>query len=95
MKKILIIEDLAKSIIFKNRKIRTPVSLEVSDTELKALKVVMHMVGIKDWKISTPKIQEDEVVDYDFYEADVVVVEELEDEPSTTLEKLMKNGDRE
>ena len=55
----------------------------------------MHMVGIKDWKISTPKIQDEEVIDYDFYEADVVVIEELEDTPSTTLEKLMKNGDRE
>ena len=95
MKKVLVIEDHAKVIIFKNRKVRTPVSLEVTESELKVLEVAMHMAGVQKWKVTMTKIQEDEVIDYDFMEPEEVVIEELEELPKTILEKLMKNGDRE
>jgi hypothetical protein len=96
MKKVLIIEDKAKSIIFKNRKVRTPVELIVSDSELKALKVKMKMADIQNWKVGVIKKEEkSEIIDYDYEEPKEVIVEELETEPKTTLEKLMKTGEGE
>jgi len=96
MKKVLIIEDKAKSIIFKNRKVRTPVKLIVSDSELKALKVKMKMAAIQNWKVGAIKKEEkSEIIDYDYEEPKEVIVEELETEPKTTLEKLMKTGESE
>ena len=96
MKKVLIIKDSAKFIIFRNRKVRTPVTLNVNDDELKALKIGMKMSDIQDWEVKVVSEQGTEVIDYDYEEPAEVMIEELEDdEPNTILEKLMKNGDSE
>ena len=96
MKKQLVIEDKAKTITFRHRKVRTPVTLIVSESELKYLEVHMKMVDIKNWKVNPlPQESKSEIVDYDYEEPPEVIVEELEPEPKTVLEKLMKTGESE
>ncbi len=90
MKKVLIIKDVARFITFRNRKVRTPVTLTINDSELKALKVHMKMADIKKWEVKLITEQDTEVIDYDYAEPDEVIIEELEEEPKTILEKLMK-----
>lgn len=95
MKKLLIIEDRAKRIHFKNRKLRTPVNLRVTDEELKQLKVEMKMAGVEKWKIDNIReniVTEEVKCNYDVCEPKI---EKLETEASTILEKLMKNGEAE
>jgi len=95
MKKRLIIEDRARFINFKNRKVRTPVTLTVNDSELKHLMIVMRMADIQNWKVEDiSDNQKTEVIDYDYAEPEEVIIEELE-EPKTILEKLMKDGESE
>jgi len=91
MKKLLIIEDKSKFITFRNRKVRTPVTLTVNESELKALHIHMKMVDIQKWKVEMITEKDNETIDYDDYNEEVVI-EELEDEPKTILEKLIKNG---
>jgi len=94
MKKKLIIEDKAKFINFKNRKVRTPVTLTISDSELKSLRIHMKMADIQNWKVENISDEKTEVIDYDYAEPNEVIIEELE-EPKTILEKLMKDGESE
>ena len=49
--KTVIIEDKAKFIRYKNRKVRTPVTLNVTETELKQLKVAIKMADVQTWKV--------------------------------------------
>jgi hypothetical protein len=97
MRKKVVIEDRAKFVRFKNRKIRTPVTLEInSDSELKQLKVSMKMADVQNWKVVVESDKTNEVIDYDYEEPQESVIEELEnghEEPKTILEKLMKDGD--
>ena len=51
MKKLLIINDLGKVIRFKNKDIRTPTQLEVTDNEMKQLQIALNMIGVKDYII--------------------------------------------
>ena len=92
MKKVLIIKDRAKFITFNNRKVRTPVTLTVTDSDIKALKIHMKMADIQDWKVEVVSENDSEVIDYDYEEPQETIIEELEDEPKTILEKLMKDG---
>lgn len=91
MKKVLIIKDRAKFITFRNRKVRTPVTLTVNESELKALTIHMNMADIQDWKVEVVSDKDTEVIDYDYAEPQEVIIEELEEEPKTILEKLMKD----
>lgn len=93
MEKILIISDKAKTINFRNRKVRTPVTLNVTDVELKNLKIQMRMADIQIWELKEKISDNVGVVDDDYVESSEVIIEELEKEPSTVLEKLMKTGE--
>lgn len=94
MKKLLIIEDHSKFIFFKNRKIRTPVELSITDDELKYLKVEMKIKGIQNWNIKTEdpivvkeKENVEQIITINEIKNEDVVKEEKE---MTTLQKLMK-----
>lgn len=101
MKKFVKIIQPNKTIYFKNRKLRTPVTLEVTDSDLKSLEVVFKMADIQDFEIviknpGTKKQPEVEIFDFD--EDKEIIIEELElekQEPKTILEKLMRNGEKE
>lgn len=95
MKKKLHIKDANKYIRFNNRKVRTPVILEVTDRDLRNLKPVLKMYDIKDIEIIDPNKEnkKDEAPDL-IPETKEVVIEELDeiiasDDPKSILEKLM------
>ena len=95
MKKKLIIKDKNKTIYYKNRKVRTPVIIEVTDQELRNIKPVLKIADIRDIEIINPNKQAKDDGVVEIPEAKEVVIEELEDvvsceEPKTILEKLMK-----
>ena len=93
MKKILEIKDRGKTIFFRNRELRTPVTLTISDIELKALQNRMRMLDIQDWKVKDVPKDTIQIVEDDLIETDDVKVEELDDGDLTILGKLMKGGD--
>ena len=101
MKKFVKITQPNKIIYFKNRKVRTPVILEVIDSDLKNLEVIFKMVDIQDFEvlIKKPKIKSrPEVEMFNFDENEETVIEEFElekQEPITILEKLVRNGEEE
>jgi hypothetical protein len=98
MKKTVIIEDKAKSIFFKNRTIRTPVVIKVTDDEMKYLKMAMKTADIQNWKCEVVRecdIEEEIQVSYDQTNSKSAVIEELEAEPSTILETLVRDGESE
>jgi len=97
MRKILKIKDKNSFVYYKNRKLRTPVNIEVEIKELKSLVQYLRMTGIQEYTIVPvplhKKMLEKEILfDIDVEEDKEVVIEELE-EPTTILGKLMKNGD--
>jgi len=96
MKKILKIYDVGKYIFFKNKKIRTPASLKVTESELKQLLVSFKMSDIQNYDIfldNKPKAE----VEVQIYENKNVIIEELDledTEPSSILEELIRNGEK-
>ncbi len=96
MKNIVIINDVGKTIYFKNREIRTPVTIEVTKKELQQLKCNLKMVNVRDYSIeiksNEPKIE---------YINKQIVIEELnikeepkkeepkKEDPKTILNKLI------
>jgi len=106
MKKYIVrVETPGKLIFFKNRKIRSPFTLEVSDSDLELLKATMTSSAIDKYEIKDYKEKEKSEND-DVWENVIipkdkeVVIEEMfikeENEPSTLLEKLLrdeKNGE--
>ena len=86
MKKIVIINYIGKIIYFKNRELRSPVTIEVTEKELTHLKIVLKMSDIRNYsiemKIYKPKIE---------YEKQIII-EELntkKEDPKTILNKLI------
>ena len=95
MKKILVIEDTGKFVRFKNRKVRTPVTLKVTDSEFKQIKVSMDMSDIQKWHLKEDAGNKEKIIDNDIEVVDQSIIEELEDTPDTVLGRLMKQGDSE
>lgn len=97
MKKFLKIIDTNKFIYFKNRKVRTPVTLEVTDADLKKLHIALRMADVQNYEVVfKEKNKIEEKVDMVIDENKHVIIEELEvgeNEPSTILEELMRNGE--
>lgn len=99
MKKILTIKDRNKTLYFKNRKVRTPCTIEVTDKEIAQLQPTLKMLDIQKYSVKSMSKEGEEksVVDVNTKE---VVIEELDFESSkdesskTILEKLM-NGEGE
>ena len=97
MKKFLKIIDTNKFIYFKNRKVRTPVTLEVTDDDLKKLHIALRMAGVQNYEVVLEeKNKTVKKVDIVIDENKHVIIEEFEVEekdPSTILEELMRNGE--
>ena len=87
MKKILIINDVGKTIYFKNRELRTPVTIEVTNEELIQLEIILKMVNVRDYSIKT-KTYESKIE----YINKKIIIEELnikKEDPKTILNKLI------
>lgn len=103
MKKLLKIIDNNRFIYFKNRKIRTPATLEVTNDDLKKLHIALRMADIQEFEVITidenkikekipTNIEENKNVIIEELEEQYIVIEEFEEEePKTILEKLMRN----
>jgi len=95
------VEILGKVIFFKNRKIRTPFVLELTDTELDKFKFVLHAAGVEEYSVNEIKETDDDFEELvSIPQKEEVVIEDLNiediDEPTTILEKLLrddKNGE--
>jgi hypothetical protein len=97
MKKFLKIKDTAKFIYFKNRKVRTPATLEVTDDDLKNLHIALRMSDIQNFEIVLEdEYEKEEKVEIVIDENKNVIIEELEaeEDSSTILEELMRNGEK-
>jgi len=96
MRKLLKIEDKNSFIYYKNRKVRTPVTIEVENKELKTLILALRMAGIQKYTIGELSDKTDIPVKEILFHIDEdkeVIIEELGEEPTTILGKLMKGGD--
>jgi hypothetical protein len=94
MKKFLKIRDSSRFITFKNRKVRTPVTIEIADKDLKQLSIILKMADIQNYEVileeEIKKKEEISVIE----ENKQIVIEELESkEPSTLLEEFMRTGE--
>ena len=102
MEKIYTVEikDRSKTILFKNRVIRTPTTLDVGERQLNLLKVQFHHRGIENFIIRDQSedktIPKDSVIDEEFIideNKDVIIEELCEGQPKTILENLLdKDG---
>ena len=87
------LNDPGRLIFLKNREVRTPVEVEVRESELDYIKLKIRTNGIVDYSISLVK-DEVSMLDLSFEndkEMEEPLVEELEEcsqEPKTLLEKL-------
>lgn len=97
MKKFLKIKDYNKFIYFKNRKVRTPVVLQVTNDDIKKLDVILRMADIQEFEIILEnELEKEEQNDIIIEENKNIIIEELDikEEPSTILEELMRNGEK-
>ncbi len=100
MKKLLDVKVRGAALIFRNRIVRTPVKIEVTDSEFKLLEVQLRRHGINDYSYGPLPVKEiekpglwtwgDEAAEIDDEEdLEEPSLEELEDvEPKTLLERL-------
>jgi hypothetical protein len=90
-----------KLIFFKNRKIRTPFELTLTDVDMKLARRILASNGVTEYSIEkiTDDASDDSWEDIILSTKEEIVIEDLfeeEKEPSTLLEKLMrkeKNGE--
>lgn len=104
--KILKIRDGNRMIRFRNRNIRTPVEIELTENELTQMRIVLKMAEIENFEVIDPKEKgEDDVEDF---EQEYIALEDQpkeftrpskpahkKEESSSLLDKFMKDGDSE
>ena len=93
MKKILVISDQSKFIFFKNRKVRTPVELHITDGEMDSLQVELKMRGIQNWKVKDVDDIKHPIKKNSpatILKVNIPEVEKIPSTNTTTLERLMK-----
>lgn len=90
MKKLLNITTTNKKFVFKNREIRTPVTIEATAGELKYLLIAIKAAGVTDFTIDkiTKKVETviEEAIKVE--EEKEVIIEEIDAEPKSILQKL-------
>lgn len=85
------ISDCSKFVFFKNRKVRTPVELLITDGELQHLQIEMKMRGIQHWELRDLKINEPYVKkNTPISTTNISNIKNSESTNDTTLAKLMK-----
>lgn len=89
---ILRILEPNKTIYYKNRQVRTPVNIEVTEKELKGLYTSLRLAGITKFKVETVIDDKHTIIDHPILveEDKKVVIEDLDEEPKTLLERLAK-----
>jgi hypothetical protein len=91
----------ARFVTVKGKRVRTPTSFKIPESELNSLRVMIRYESITEYKITEfeqykLKKMEDSSVEDTFIENNEVIIEHVfEDEPKTTLEKLLKASEME
>lgn len=89
------IEVPGKVIFFKDKKIRTPFELELTDNEINLFKFAMNSSGISDYNIEENKKADEQTWEEMIVTEDKeVVIEDLyieEEKPNTILGKLLRD----
>lgn len=98
MKKLLDIKARGAKLIFRNRVVRTPVKIEVTDNEFKLLEVQLRRHGIDDYSYGSLPVKEiekpglwtwgDEAAEIEIADEEDLkepALEDLEDDDSKTL----------
>ena len=92
MKKTVIINEIGKLIYFKNKELRTPVTIDVTDKELIQLKITLKMTGINNYSIEMktykPKIEYNKQIIIEELNTNTEPIIKKED-PKTILNKLI------
>lgn len=93
------IKDRNKKIFYRNKVVRSPVTIEVSEEGLGLLKAEIRQQGVQHYKIheifpdDTKVEQKPEEEEFVIAEDKTVIIEELnENNPKTILEKLLEDG---
>jgi len=87
----LIINERGKKIIFKERIVRTPVHLMVTEKDFRLLEGQLRLQGITDYELVDGNVKRDEPI---IEEVEVKLYEEKEkpeDKADTILERLASN----
>ena len=90
MKKLLKITTTNKKFVFKNREIRTPVTIEATDDELKYLLIAIKAAGVTDFTINKLNKKIEIIIEESIgvEEKKEVIIEEIDSEPKSILQKL-------
>lgn len=93
MKKLLKIKTPNKKFVFKNREIRTPVTIEATADEFKYLLIAIKAAGVTDFTIDKLNKKNDIVKGsieglIEIEEEKEVVIEEIDLESQSILQKL-------
>lgn len=99
--KILVIKDNNRMIRFRNRTIRTPVELELTESELTQMRTVLKMGEIENFEILDPNERKEEPVEEVKDEQVIVPLEEKpkvvtsknEVQPKSLLDTFMKGDE--
>jgi hypothetical protein len=100
MRKLIVkIREPNKAVPFRNRVVRTPVSIEIYENELDLLEGQLRLLGVADYEVGPFKIStEDEDNTFDevlLQNDEEVIIEDLceeMDEPKTILDKLIRDN---
>lgn len=91
------VKDRNKSINYKGRSVRSPVTFEIKENELKLLEGQLRLSGVSNYKIeeSKPKAEEDTFDKVRLQTDEEIIIEDLceeVDEPKTILERLIRDN---
>jgi hypothetical protein len=101
MKEYLVdIKTPSRFITVKGKRVRTPTRFKIPESQLKALRMTLHHESITDFKIvDCDTIVEESDIESDrdeiFEETEVIIENTFENEPKSTLEKLLKASETE
>lgn len=83
------ISDLGRVIVFKNREVRTPVELEVPESQLAEIKAKVRANGISNYSISLARDKSEEEFTIPEIDDEEEPLEEQEEKPKSLLEEFL------
>jgi len=98
MRKLIIeIKEPSRSIMYKGRKVRSPVKFEIFENELVLLEGQLRQMSIKDYSVTPFKetTEDESFKEIVFHTDDEVIIEDLceeVEEPKSILDKLIKDN---
>lgn len=93
------IKTPSRIITVKGKRVRTPTQFKIPEKELNALKVMLRYESVTDYKITefASHLENSIISDDDLLveDTEVIIENTFENEPKTTLEKLLRASEME